>query len=205
MKSYGSMGQTGSINMNRGFSEGGRNRIVLITFLLSITIHVSAIVAFQGVSLVREFRIKPRTYRVDLIRPPIKEIMESSKEKDTASDQIRSELPVKTREATISLDTDDSAYHPYTKVIKQRIRDHWVYPLSARQNLIQGRLLIVFRLDRGGNLIDCKTAYSSGHEILDSHALKAIRSAAPFPSFPENIRVEFLNIRASFAYKLRFE
>jgi len=205
MKSYGSMGQTGSINMNRGFSEGGRNRIVLITFLLSITIHVSAIVAFQGVSLVREFRIKPRTYRVDLIRPPIKEIMESSKEKDTASDQIRSELPVKTREATISLDTDDSAYHPYTKVIKQRIRDHWVYPLSARQNLIQGRLLIVFRLDRGGNLIDCKTAYSSGHEILDSHALKAIRSAAPFPSFPENITVEFLNIRASFAYKLRFE
>lgn len=191
--------------MNRGFSEGGRNRIVLITFLLSITIHVSAIVAFQGVSLVREFRIKPRTYRVDLIRPPIKEIMESSKEKDTASDQIRSELPVKTREATISLDTDDSAYHPYTKVIKQRIRDHWVYPLSARQNLIQGRLLIVFRLDRGGNLIDCKTAYSSGHEILDSHALKAIRSAAPFPSFPENITVEFLNIRASFAYKLRFE
>ena len=205
MKSYGSMGQTGSINMNRGFSEGGRNRIVLITFLLSITIHVSAIVAFQGVSLVREFRIKPRTYRVDLIRPPIKEIMESSKEKDTASDQIRSELPVKTREATISLDTDDSAYHPYTKVIKQRIRDHWVYPLSARQNLIQGRLLIVFRLDRGGNLIDCKTAYSSGHEILDSHALKAIRSAAPFPSFPENIRVEFLNIRASFAYQLKFE
>lgn len=205
MKNYGSMGQTGSINMNRDFSGVRRNRIVLITFILSITIHGGAIVAFQGVSIVRKFRIKPRVYKVDLIRPPIKEIMELDKEHYPAPSQIGSEPPVKSKEATISLDTKDSTYHPYTKVIKDRIRKHWVYPPSARQNLIQGRLLIVFRLDRGGNLIDCTIAYPSGHKILDSHALNAIRSAAPFPSFPENIRVEFLNIRASFAYKLRFE
>jgi len=132
-------------------------------------------------------------------------IMELNKEHHPATSQVHSEEPMESKEATISLDTKDSTYHPYTKVIKQRIRNHWVYPLSARQNFIQGRLLIVFRLDRSGNLIDCNIAYSSGHEILDTHALNAIRSAAPFPLFPESITVQFLNIRASFAYKLRFE
>jgi len=199
------MGQTESININSYYSELGAKRIILITFLLSAIVHLSAIIAFQGVSLVGGFRSKLRTYRVDLIRPPIKEIMESSKEDYPASSQIHSEPPIKDKEATISLDTKDSTYHPYTKVIKERIRNHWVYPFSARQGFIQGSLLIVFRLDRGGSLIDCDIAHSSGHEILDMHALKAIRSATPFPPFPENIRVQFLNIHASFAYQLRFE
>jgi len=205
MKTYGSMGQTGADNVNRNFSEVKRTRITLIMFLLSIILHASAIMVFQGISLVREFSSKPRAYKVDLIRPPMKEIMELNKEHHPATSQVHSEEPMESKEATISLDTKDSTYHPYTKVIKQRIRNHWVYPLSARQNFIQGRLLIVFRLDRSGNLIDCNIAYSSGHEILDTHALNAIRSAAPFPLFPESITVQFLNIRASFAYKLRFE
>jgi outer membrane biosynthesis protein TonB len=36
-------------------------------------------------------------------------------------------------------------------------------------------------------------------------ALKAVRSADPFPPFPEDIKVQSLNINASFAYQLRFE
>jgi TonB family protein len=205
VRNYGSMGQTGLTSINSYYSELKGKRIILITFLLSIIIHLGAITAFQGVSLVRGFSIKPRIYKVDLIRPPIKEIMKSSKEDYPAISQIHSEPPVKKKEATISLDTKDSTYHPYTKVIKERIRNHWVYPLSARQNFIQGNLLIIFRLDRGGNLIDYNIASSSGHEILDTHALKAIRAATPFPPFPENITVQFLNIHASFAYQLRFE
>jgi len=197
------MGQAESINSY--YSGLEQNRIILVTFLLSIIIHVSAIMAFQGIFSVTWSRSKLRVYKVDFMRPPIKEIMKSSRENYPAISQIRSEPPVKNKEATIYLDARDSTYHPYTKVIKEMILNHWIYPLSARQNLIQGSLLIVFRLDSGGNLIDCNIARSSGHEILDIHALEAIRSAKPFPSFPENITVQFLNINASFAYQLRFE
>jgi len=63
----------------------------------------------------------------------------------------------------------------------------------------------VFRLGRDGSLIDCNIEKSSGHTILDKHAIKAIRLANPFPPFPENITVQFLNIHASFAYQLTFE
>lgn len=180
-------------------------RIIPITFFISIIIHIGIIIAFQGIFPFSLLRAERRTYKVDLIRPPIKEIKKNSKESDPAISQIHSELPVKTKEATISLDTKDPTYHPYTKVIKEKIFNSWVYPLSAQQNFIQGSLLIVFRLDKNGNLIDCNIDRSSGHEILDTQALKAIRLANPFPPFPENITVQLLNINASFVYQLTFE
>lgn len=193
------------INSNSIFSDIKGKRIILITFLISIIIHVSAIIAFQGIFPLTWFKSKLRAYKVNLIRPPIKEILKSSEKNDSAISQIHIEPPVEIKEATISLDTRDPTYHPYTKVIKERIFNYWIYPLSARQNFIQGSLLIVFRLDSDGNLIACNIARSSGHEILDSHALKAIKLANPFPPFPENITVQFLNINASFAYQLKFE
>jgi len=192
------------MNINSYYLLKGK-RIILITFLLSIIIHIGVIIAFQGIFPFSIFKTKLRTYKVDLIRPPIKEIKKNSKKSDPAISQIHSELPLETKEATISLDTKDPTYHPYTKVIKEKISNYWIYPLSAQQNFIQGSLLIVFRLDKNGNLIKCNIDRSSGHEILDTQALKAIRLANPFPPFPENITVQLLNINASFTYQLTFE
>ncbi len=90
-------------------------------------------------------------------------------------------------------------------MLKDKIYNHWTYPLTAREDLIQGSLLIVFRLDSDGNLIDSNIERPSGHEILDTYALEAIRAAHPFPPFTEDITVQFLNINATFAYELRFE
>ncbi len=194
----------GQMNINSYYLLKGK-RIIFITFLLSIIIHVGVIIAFQGIFPFSIFKTKLRTYKVDLIRPPIKEIKKNSKKSDPAISQIHSELPLETKEATISLDTKDPTYHPYTKVIKEKIFNYWIYPLSAQQNFIQGSLLIVFKLDKNGNLIKCNIDRSSGHEILDTHAIKAIRLANPFPPFPENIMVQFLNINASFTYQLTFE
>jgi len=180
-------------------------RIIPITFFISLIIHIGIIIAFQVIFPFSLLRAELRTYKVDLIRPPIKDIKKNSKESDPAISHIHSESPVETKEATISLDTKDPTYHPYTKVIKEKIFNSWVYPLSAQQNFIQGSLLIVFRLDKNGNLVDCNIDRSSGHEILDTQALKAIRLANPFPPFPENITVQLLNINASFTYQLTFE
>jgi len=192
------------INIHSYYLLKGK-RIIPITFFISIIIHIGIIIAFQGIFPFSLLRAERRTYKVDLIRPPIKEIKKNSKESDPAISQIHSELSVETEEATISLNTKDPTYHPYTKVIKEKIFNSWVYPLSAQQNFIQGSLLIVFRLDKNGNLIDCNIDRSSGHEILDTQALKAIRLANPFPPFPENITVQLLNINASFVYQLTFE
>ena len=183
--------------------EGGR--IFVLAFSLSMVIHIIAILILQGIFPGAWFRNPLRTYTVDLIRPPVEEIMKDEREEFPPVRQIHIEPPLEPKEATISLDTKDTAYVPYTTILKEKIRSHWAYPLYAQENLIQGTLLILFRLDSGGNLIDLSVVRSSEYEILDKYALKAIRLAHPFPPFPESIQVDFLNINASFAYQLQFE
>jgi TonB family protein len=205
MRNFGSMDQKASRNANRTYTPLKTKQIIRSAFLLSIVIHVGTIIAFQGIFPVPWFSAKRRAYRVYLMRPPIKEIMGSSKEDRSAISQGQSRLHTKNNEATITLGTKDPTYHPYTRVLKDRIMNHWIYPASARENLIQGTLLIAFRVDRDGNLVDCHIARPSGHAILDTYALEAIKSANPFPPFPQNITVQYLNIKASFAYQLKFE
>lgn len=180
-------------------------QIFFFAFSLSTVIHVIIVLVLQGILPSSWFKTPPRTYTVDLIRPPVEEIMKNKREEFPPIRQIHTEPTVEPKEATISLDTKDTAYVPYTTVIKEKIRSHWDYPLYAQENLIQGTLLILFRLDSKGNLVDLRLVRSSEFEILDKYALKAIRSANPFPPFPESVEVDFLNINASFSYQLQFE
>ena len=180
-------------------------RIITTTLLLSTVIHVISILYLPGIFSLAGLVVKPRAYKVHLIRPPMDEMNKDGKQEMARVSQIHSEPDLEAKEATISLDTKDSTYSPYTMVIKKRIFSYWVYPLSAQKNLMQGTLLIVFRLDSDGNLMSSTVAHSSGHTILDEHALNAIRSANPFPPFPETIPVQFLNINATFSYRLSRE
>jgi protein TonB len=80
---------------------------------------------------------------------------------------------------------------------------HWRYPQQARSSLLEGRLLVIFSLNKEGSLTRLDISESSGHEILDREAAGAIRDASPFPPFPEHITVTRLNVRASFDYQLK--
>jgi protein TonB len=137
--------------------------------------------------------------------PSSKELAENKKNSLPDNKQIKKKSQTQVKEATISLDTDDEIYAPYASVIKERIFYHWVYPLSAQNSNMQGDLLIALRLDNNGNLIECSVTKPSKYKILDEHALKAINLANPFPPFPENIGLDFLNINASFSYQLNFK
>lgn len=205
MRSSGSAERRKTVNITKYFDNLEGRQVIILSLALSLLVHVALLTGLQGMFPGTWFKDKLRAYKVDLIRPPMDEVKKTKMEEPTPVKQIHSEPPEEPREATISLDTKDSTYMPYTKIIKEKIRSHWIYPLSAQENLIQGNLTVLFRLDRGGDLIACDLVRSSNHEILDTYALKAIRAAKPFPPFPENIRVEFLNINASFAYQLEFE
>jgi len=61
-----------------------------------------------------------RTYKIRLIRPPVNDITESWEERDPDISKTHSELPVKTEEETISLDTKNPVYHAYTKAIEKK-------------------------------------------------------------------------------------
>ncbi len=176
-----------------------------VSVLLSFFLHALLTFAFRDAFSSLWTREEIRVYRVELMRPPVDE-MDDRKEGDADLSKSKPEekppSPVESQD-TISLDTTDKRYVSYARAIKERILSQWKYPTEAKENLIEGRLLVVFSLGRQGDMKEIRVAESSGYEVLDAEATRAIRSAAPFPPFPSHVTVARLNVKASFDYRIK--
>ena len=106
------------------------------------------------------------------------------------------------REATVSIGTQSIKYASYLEHIKNKIQNVWVYPEEAIQTGQQGELLVLFSIDKNGNLVRLKLIRSSGYPLLDKAALQAVRDASPFPPLPKRFNLDVLNIYATFEYRL---
>jgi TonB family protein len=179
--------------------------ILRVSLVVSFVFHVIIILAIQK-AFPFSFHWageELRTYRVELVRPPV-EGLDINDISDTDISQIKEEEPPSPDDdqETISLDTVDKRYISYAGIIKGGIIKHWKYPEEAKENLIEGKLMVIFSLAKQGNLTQIEIISSSGYEILDEEALRAVSAAAPFPTFPEHITVSRLNVKANFNYRL---
>ena len=181
-----------------------QSRIIMRTSLfISLLFHLLTLLALQGAFPTYQIGEELRTYVVELIRPPVEDMQNGEiPEIDIARIEEEEKLSPDDKQHTISLDTEDKRYVAYAKIIKERIGQRWRYPPEAIERLLEGRLMVFFSLTREGNMIRIKIIQNSGHEILDEEALRAVRTASPFPPFPEHIRVSRLNIKATFDYRL---
>jgi TonB family protein len=181
----------------------GQTTVMRISLIISLLFHVVLLFSVQKAFPINWF--KPlRTYHVELLRPPVDSLYdEEAAGTNLARIQPQEEKPPEKTEDTISLDTKDKRYVSYAKVIKERLMQHWEYPPEARDNLIEGRVLVIFSLDREGNLQDINILMPSAHAILDEETQRVIRASAPFPPFPGSVTVQKLNIKANFAYVLK--
>jgi len=180
-----------------------RKAIMRVSLGVSLLCHVGLVVAFQK-AFPFHWDFEPiRSYRVELIRPPV----DPSATGNAGGADLEKIRPIpktapEDTEDTISLDTRDKRYISYAKVIKSVLMRQWNYPMEARENLIEGKLIVLFTLKRSGQLQDLKTLEPSGYDILDQEAQRAVRSAAPFPPFPPSVNVARLHIKARFDYRL---
>ncbi len=74
-------------------------------------------------------------------------------------------------------------HHRYDSLIYHRIQSNLIYPFQARRQKIDGIVLIEFRLNSKGKLLNAHILDSSQHALLDRAALKTIRNLDPFPPF----------------------
>lgn len=63
------------------------------------------------------------------------------------------------------------------------------YPLMARRRGVEGTVDVTFEIQENGRVKGLKLTRSSGSSSLDEAALKTIRRAAPFPFYPQPIRI----------------
>ena len=179
-------------------------KIMRVSIVVSLLLHFSLVLGLHKSFLWPGIGEEIRIYEVELLRPRMEDIGD---DKLTPSDlaQINKEQQEKTKQAeqeTISLDTRDKRYVTYAKVIKERIQRHWRYPRKAKENLIEGKLVVMFSLNPEGYLQEVRIITPSGFEILDEGAIQGITRAAPFPPIPTHINVKRLNVVANFDYRL---
>jgi len=102
--------------------------------------------------------------------------------------------------APVSLNTRDPIYVTYFTKIKQLIESQWEYPELAQRYGLQGRLAVEFTIGAHGQLERLRVVRSSGSQLLDEEALRAIKAAAPFPPIPSWIKPNPLPIAAAMEY-----
>lgn len=100
----------------------------------------------------------------------------------------------------VRLDTRDPQFITYFGSIKRAIELVWEYPELALKYGLQGRLVMEFSVLGNGQLGGARIIRSSGSNLLDEEALRAIKTASPFSPIPPWIGKERLDIIASFEY-----
>ena len=103
-------------------------------------------------------------------------------------------------DAAIALNTRDPQYITYFSSIKRNIEFVWEYPEAALRYGLQGKLLLQFTIIASGELESAQIIRSSGSNLLDHEALRAMKAAAPFRPIPPWIDKKRLTITASFEY-----
>jgi len=73
--------------------------------------------------------------------------------------------------------------------IKDLIHKHLIYPAKAKKMGWEGKVITSFIVSSGGYARDVRISKSSGYEILDKNAIKAINNASPFPKPPVEAQI----------------
>jgi TonB family protein len=66
-------------------------------------------------------------------------------------------------------------------IIREKIQNALEYPPLARIHASDGEALVRFEIDRSGVARAVRVVRSSGHERLDTSAIRAVESASPLP------------------------
>ncbi|MBI3090737.1 MAG: TonB family protein [Candidatus Tectomicrobia bacterium] len=100
----------------------------------------------------------------------------------------------------ISIESQDPKYKDYFASLLKLIGGKFTYPMEAFQARIEGRVYLKFVLKKDGVLRGVQVVTTSGFDVLDHAAIKAIDNAAPFPPFPPSVQSEELGVLIDFLY-----
>ncbi len=76
--------------------------------------------------------------------------------------------------------------NPYLSLVVQKITEEWIHPDFGRENL---EVIVSFHINSTGNILGPKIVRSSGNDLFDRSALKAVIKASPLP--PPPVEEEF--------------
>ena len=95
--------------------------------------------------------------------------------------------------------TRSKTLNDYTLLTRDSIQNAWKTPLDLSiPGALKGRISINYIIGRNGSLEAVQLVRGSGNAELDRSLMAAIRSAAPFPRFPDDLTARNIVIKAQF-------
>ncbi|HSE58444.1 MAG TPA: energy transducer TonB [Nitrospiraceae bacterium] len=88
------------------------------------------------------------------------------------------------------------------KSIRGRILDLKQYPIEARLNRYEGRVVVRAVISEAGELLDVSVVQSSGHEVLDHDAIDLLRRVCPI-TMREPLQRQAVAVKVPVSYSLR--
>ena len=138
--------------------------------------------------------------------PPLPEIVSAQEVRKTRPDETTPVVKQRLVPAA-SFETrpkpDDQSASKYLASIRARIEKHKRYPARAKIRHQEGKVTIRFVLTPSGDTQSLGVSKSSGREILDNAALKAVRDASPFPGMPGGIFKGEIPLALTIVFRLR--
>ncbi|MFK4872549.1 energy transducer TonB [Novosphingobium sp. ZW T3_23] len=204
----------GFAQTNMGSAEGRLHRGTprLISLVVTVLVHILALVLVAyGQFSAAPKRPSSSTEQVVLVPPPPESPDEPEHELEAApSPAIAKVKPAQSAGSRAELaapimptdvpglpaeasgpppegNTASDAVQDYRRELFERLAAQRHYPEAALLKHYQGDGAVLFRIDRGGNLLDAAMERSTGRALLDRAAIKQVRRAAPFPQIPPEL------------------
>lgn len=95
--------------------------------------------------------------------------------------------------------TVNPTLNKYALSTRDRIQSVWTTPINlVTADALKGKVAVMYEIARDGSLSHVRLLRGSGNAEMDRSLINAIRSAAPFASFPEQISAKSVQVKANF-------
>ena len=102
-------------------------------------------------------------------------------------------------QVVVDRSTRNKTLNDYTLLTRDAIQKAWTTPLDlAVPGALKGKITINYGIKRSGALESVELVRGSGNPDMDRTLMQAIRSAAPFPAFPDEINAGRVLVKANF-------
>lgn len=99
----------------------------------------------------------------------------------------------------IDKSTRNKVLNDYVLLTRDAIQRAWITPVEmTTSSTLKGHVVINYTVTRSGAVSGVELVGGSGNEEMDRTLLDAIRNAAPFPPFPDEIEARTVLIKAKF-------
>lgn len=89
-------------------------------------------------------------------------------------------------------------FGPYMRELQRSIKYNWTPPKGTKNQ----KAVLLFKIDKNGNLINCEVKESSGIKEFDDAAINAVNLTAPFRKLPDSFKGNHVDILFNFDYRV---